>query len=286
MELNSSVTAVVTGGASGLGKATATALAAQGVKVAIFDKNEESGEAVKRSIGGVFWKANVTSDEDVDAAFDKARAAHGQERILVNCAGTGNAFKTIWRDKTTGEAKYFPLDSFNRIIQINLVRTMRCIAKSARGMIGLEPLVDGERRVIVNTGSVTRVEGQVVQAAYSASKGGVIAMTLPVGRDLMNDGIRVNTILLSKSATTLMRRPKRHHRRRRNDLPDEHRSGGFKLTARFLSNGSRTSQMSGRRALRWAQRACTVPPGPHGGAVRRRCLSSDGVLASGAGVRP
>jgi NAD(P)-dependent dehydrogenase (short-subunit alcohol dehydrogenase family) len=204
MKLDSTVAAVVTGGASGLGEATARALAAQGVKVAIFDMNEAKGEAVAKDIGGVFCKVNVTSDDDVDAGFAKARAAHGQERVLVNCAGTGNAIKTASRDKATGEAKHFPLDAFNMIIQINLVGTFRCIAKSAKGMLDLEPLQDGERGAIVNTASVAGEDGQVGQAAYSASKGGVIGMTLPIARDLMNDGIRVNTILPGIFNTPLM----------------------------------------------------------------------------------
>jgi NAD(P)-dependent dehydrogenase (short-subunit alcohol dehydrogenase family) len=204
MKLDSTVAAVVTGGASGLGEATARALAAQGVKVAIFDMNEAKGEAVAREIGGVFCKVNVTSDEDVDAGFEKARAAHGQERVLVNCAGTGNAIKTASRDKATGEARHFPLDAFNMIIQINLVGTFRCIAKSAKGMLDLEPMADGERGAIVNTASVAGEDGQVGQAAYSASKGGVIGMTLPIARDLMNDGVRVNTILPGIFNTPLM----------------------------------------------------------------------------------
>lgn len=204
MKLDSTVAAVVTGGASGLGEATARALAGQGVKVAIFDMNEAKGEAVAREIGGVFCKVNVTSDEEVDAGFAKARAAHGQERVLVNCAGTGNAIKTASRDKATGEARHFPLDAFNMIIQINLVGTFRCIAKSAKGMLDLEPLEDGERGAIVNTASVAGEDGQVGQAAYSASKGGVIGMTLPIARDLMNDGVRVNTILPGIFNTPLM----------------------------------------------------------------------------------
>jgi len=204
MELNSSVAAVVTGGASGLGEATARALAARGVRVAIFDMNEQKGEAVAKDIGGVFCKVNVTSDDDVDAGFAKARAAHGQERILINCAGTGNAAKTASRDKQTGETKHFPLDAFNMILQINLVGTFRCIAKSAKGMLDLEPLEDGERGAIVNTASVAAVDGQMGQAAYSASKGGVVGMTLPIARDLMGDGIRVNTILPGIFNTPLM----------------------------------------------------------------------------------
>jgi len=204
MELNASVAAVVTGGASGLGKATVEALAAHGVKVAILDLNEAQGEAVAKAAGGVFCKTDVTSEGAVDAAFAKARAAHGQERILVNCAGIGNAFKTAWKDKTTGEPKHFPIDAFNFVIQINLVGTFRCIAKSAMGMLGLEPLADGERGVIVNTGSVAAFDGQVGQAAYSASKGGIVGMTLPVARDLMGEGIRVNAILPGIFDTPLM----------------------------------------------------------------------------------
>lgn len=204
MKLDSSIAAVVTGGASGLGEATVRQLAAHGVKVAIFDMNEAKGEEVAKEVGGVFCKCNVTSEEDVDAAFAKARAAHGQERILVNCAGTGNAAKTASRDKTTGETKHFPLDAFNLIIQINLVGTFRCIAKSAKGMLDLEP-IDGERGAIVNTASVAAEDGQMGQAAYSASKGGVVGMTLPIARDLAGDGIRVNTILPGIFDTPLMR---------------------------------------------------------------------------------
>ena len=203
MKLDSSISAVVTGGASGLGEATARLLASHGVKVAIFDMNEAKGEAVAKEIGGVFCKVNVTSEEEVDAAFAKARAAHGQERILVNCAGTGNAIKTASRDKQTGEAKHFPLDAFNLIIQINLVGTFRCIAKSAKGMLDLEP-VDGERGAIVNTASVAAEDGQMGQAAYSASKGSVVGMTLPIARDLASEGIRVNTILPGIFNTPLM----------------------------------------------------------------------------------
>ena len=137
MKLDSSLAAVITGGASGLGAATARRLAAQGVRVALFDVNEEQGEALARELGGVFCKVDVCSDDEVDAALAKARAAHGQERILVNCAGVGGAVKTASRDKQTGAAKHFPLDAFNRVVQINLVGTFRCIAKSAAGMLDL-----------------------------------------------------------------------------------------------------------------------------------------------------
>jgi NAD(P)-dependent dehydrogenase (short-subunit alcohol dehydrogenase family) len=189
------VAAVITGGASGLGAATARALAAKGAKVALFDLDAGKGEALAAEIGGVFCQVDVTLDASVDAGFAKARAANGQERILVNCAGTGNAIKTASRSKEDGSIRHFPLAAFDKIIQINLVGTFRCIAKSAAGMLTLDPLEEGERGVIVNTASVAAEDGQVGQAAYAASKGGVVALTLPVARDLMNDGIRVNTIL-------------------------------------------------------------------------------------------
>ena len=203
MELNSNISAVITGGASGLGAATARKLASQGVKVALFDLNEEKGEALAKELGGVFCKVNVTDEESVDAGFAKSRAAIGQERILVNCAGTGNAIKTASRNRETGEITHFPLDKFNMIIQINLVGTFRCIAKSAAGMMTLDP-IDGERGAIVNTASVAAEDGQMGQAAYSASKGGVVGMTLPIARDLMREGIRVNTILPGIFETPLM----------------------------------------------------------------------------------
>ncbi|MEA3133702.1 MAG: hypothetical protein QOG17_1548, partial [Gammaproteobacteria bacterium] len=204
MKLDSSVTAVVTGGASGLGEAAARALAAVGVKVAIFDMNQAKGDAVAAELGGVFCNVNVTSDAEVDAGFDKARAAVGQERILINCAGTGSAIKTAGRDKNTGEIKHFPLAVFDRIIQINLLGTFRCVAKSAAGMLTLDPGADGERGVIVNTGSVAAQDGQMGQAAYAASKAGVAGMTLPIARDLSGEGVRVNTILPGIFLTPLL----------------------------------------------------------------------------------
>jgi NAD(P)-dependent dehydrogenase (short-subunit alcohol dehydrogenase family) len=189
------IAAVVTGGASGLGEATARELAKRGAKVAIFDRDIEKGEKVASEIGGVFCEVDVTSDEKVEAAFARARQAHGQERVLVNCAGVANAAKTVGKDKATGEAKFYPMVQFELAIQINLIGSFRCIAHSAFGMVGLDPLEDGERGCIINTASVAAEDGQIGQAAYSASKGGVLAMALPIARDLMNDGIRVNTIL-------------------------------------------------------------------------------------------
>src|SRR6185369_6142905 len=170
------VAAVVTGGASGLGEATARELARRGAKVAVFDRDAIKGEKVAAEIGGVYCEADVTSDEKVVAAF-------------------ANAAKTVGRDKETKAPKFYPLAQFELAIQINLIGSFRCIAHSAFGMVGLDPLEDGERGCIINTASVAAQDGQIGQAAYSASKGGVLAMALPIARDLMNDGIRVNTIL-------------------------------------------------------------------------------------------
>lgn len=247
MKLDSSISAVITGGASGLGAATVRALAAHGVKVAIFDMNVEKGEALASAVGGLFCKVNVTSEADVDAGFAKARSTIGQERILLNCAGTGNAFKTAGRDKQTREIKHFPLDAFDRIIQINLVGTFRCIAKSAAGMMTLEPLdQSGERGVIINTASVAAVDGQMGQAAYSASKAGVVGMTLPIARDLMNEGIRVNTILPGIFDTPLMQDAPEHVKAalaasvpfpKRLGIPDEFASLAIEMCRNGYFNG-------------------------------------------------
>jgi NAD(P)-dependent dehydrogenase (short-subunit alcohol dehydrogenase family) len=204
MELSSKISAVVTGGASGLGEATSRLLAKSGVKVAIFDMQKEKGEKVASEIGGVFCEVNVTNDESVAAGFAKARAANGQERILVNCAGTGNAQKTASRDKKTGEIKFFAAKDFDRIIQINLVGTYRCIAMSAAGMLTLDPLEGGERGAIVNTASVAAQDGQIGQASYTASKAGINGLTLVVARDLAQEGIRCNTIMPGLFNTPLL----------------------------------------------------------------------------------
>ena len=195
MDING-VAAVVTGAASGLGEATARELARRGAKVAVFDRDAVRGEQVAEEIGGVFCEVDVTSDEKVQAAFAKARGVHGQERILVNCAGVANAAKTVARDKETKAARPYPMQQFQLAVEINLVGSFRCLANAALGMVDLEPIgTDGERGVIINTASVAAEDGQIGQAAYAASKGGVVAMTLPIARDLMNDGVRVNTIL-------------------------------------------------------------------------------------------
>ena len=172
--------------------------------------NAAFGEALAAELGGVFCNVDVTSEEQVDAGFAKARAAIGQERVLVNCAGTGNAIKTASRDKITGAIVSFPTADFDRIVQINLVGTFRCTAKSAAGMMTLPVLDDGERGAIVNTASVAAQDGQIGQASYSASKAGIVGMTLPIARDLMGEGIRVNTILPGIFDTPLLARLPEH----------------------------------------------------------------------------
>jgi NAD(P)-dependent dehydrogenase (short-subunit alcohol dehydrogenase family) len=204
MRLSADIAAIVTGGASGLGKATAQALRAEGVKVAIFDRDEDRGRAVASEFGLIFCKVDVTSEESADEGFAAARRANGQERILVNCAGIGSAMKTASRSKESGEIKHFPLEIFNLTIQVNLVGTFRCVAKSAAGMLTLDPLEGGERGAMVMTASVAAEDGQMGQAAYSASKGGIVGMTLPIARDLSGEGIRINTILPGIFETPLM----------------------------------------------------------------------------------
>lgn len=193
MNIDSAIAAVVTGGASGLGLATVKALRAAGAKVAIFDLNEETGARAAEETGSVFCQCDVLSDESVDAAFARAREANGQERVLVCCAGGGNAILTAKRDKKTGEIMTFPTDKFEWVLKLNTVGTFRCITRSAAGMMELEP-IDGERGVMVNTSSAAATEGQMGQAAYSAAKAAIVGMTLTIARDLSREGIRVNTI--------------------------------------------------------------------------------------------
>jgi NAD(P)-dependent dehydrogenase (short-subunit alcohol dehydrogenase family) len=181
-------TAIITGGASGLGAATAQALNAQGARVAVWDLNADKGEALAKSLGGVFCSVNVSEEESVAAGLARTLAAVGAPRILVNCAGIAVGEKTI------GKNGPHRLDVYKRVIDINLVGTFNCIRLVAAEMEKLSPLEDGERGVIINTASVAAFEGQIGQAAYGASKAGVAGMTLPVARDLMGVGIRCNTI--------------------------------------------------------------------------------------------
>ncbi len=204
MKIDDRLVAVVTGGASGLGAATARALAAKGAKVAIFDRNAELGRAVADEIGGVFCEVDIADEHSVDAGFAQARAAHGQEAVLICCAGFGKGAKTASRSRTDGSIRYYPLDAFTAIVGVNLIGTFACVAKSAAGMLTLTPDAGGERGAIVMTASVAAQDGQIGQAAYAAAKAGVVGMTLPIARDLAGEGIRINTILPGLFDTPLM----------------------------------------------------------------------------------
>lgn len=196
MKLSNEITAVVTGGASGLGEATARAFAAKGVKVGIFDMNAERGAQVADEIGGVFAKVNVADEASVDAGFEVLRAVNGTERLLINCAGIGLGMKTASRKRDTGAIMAHDVAAYKRVLDINLFGSFLCASKSAAAMMALEPLApDGERGLIVNTASVAAQDGQIGQLAYAASKGGILSMALPMARDLAREGIRVNTIL-------------------------------------------------------------------------------------------
>ena len=203
MRIDLSLAAVVTGGASGLGLATVKALRAAGAAVAIFDLNPQTGARAAEETGAVFCQCDVLSDESVEQAFLAARAAQGQERVLVCCAGGGNAISTVRRDKATGVITFFPTDKFEWVLRLNTVGTFRCLTRAAAGMMTLEP-VDGERGVIVNTASAAATDGQMGQAAYSAAKAGIVGMTLPIARDLAREAIRINTIQPGIFATPAM----------------------------------------------------------------------------------
>jgi len=196
MKLGSDMSAVITGGASGLGAATARVLNETGVKIAVFDLDETGGEKVASETGGVFCSCDVSDQASIEKALEKARAANGQERILVNCAGIAMGGRTARRNKKTGDIEPHDLKSFAKVININLLGTFNMMALSAAGMMTLDPVTpDGGRGVMVNTASVAAQDGQIGQAAYAASKGGVMSMTLPVARDLSREGIRVVAIL-------------------------------------------------------------------------------------------
>jgi len=189
MELNGS-SAIVTGGASGLGEATARVLAAAGAHVIIADLNEEAGKQIAAETGGQFAKTNVTDEDDVLAAVAAAEASGRPLRVAVNCAGIGFASRTVNRDGSPHE-----LAGFARVIAINLTGTFNVLRLAASAMSKTEPVdEDGQRGVIINTSSVAGIEGQTGQIAYSASKGGIIGMTVPAARDLSVIGVRVNTI--------------------------------------------------------------------------------------------
>ena len=190
--------AIVTGGASGLGGATASALAAAGAKVAIFDLQDELGEQKAKEIGGLFVKTNVADAASVEASVKTVVEKLGTPRVVVNCAGIGRSGRTI------SKSGPHDLAMFSQVIQVNLIGTFNVIRLAAYAMSQAEPLDGGERGVIVNTASVAAFDGQIGQAAYSASKGGVVGMTLPIARDLASLGVRVCTIAPGLFLTPMM----------------------------------------------------------------------------------
>ncbi|MDB5715155.1 MAG: 3-hydroxyacyl-CoA dehydrogenase [Sphingomonadales bacterium] len=196
MEINS-IAAIVTGGASGLGAATARSLAAQGARVTIFDLNAELGESLASELNGLFVRTDVTDEASVEAGIAAAEAKHGPTRVLVNCAGTGAPAKTV------SKGKPHSIELFRKIIEINLIGTFSVLSKVAARMTESDPIGE-ERGVIVNTASVAAFEGQIGQVSYSASKGGIVGMTLPIARDLAQSGIRVLTIAPGLFLTPLL----------------------------------------------------------------------------------
>jgi NAD(P)-dependent dehydrogenase (short-subunit alcohol dehydrogenase family) len=196
MNLNG-ISVFVTGGGSGLGAATARLMAEKGAKVACFDLNKDNAEKVAKEVGGIGLGGNVTSEADAIAALDAATKANGVPRVLMNCAGIGNAITTVNKNGA------FPLDAFKRVVEVNLIGTFNMLRLAAERMSKEAPIGE-ERGVIVNTASVAAFDGQVGQAAYSASKGGVVGMTLPIARDLARFGIRVNTIAPGLFLTPLL----------------------------------------------------------------------------------
>lgn len=190
--------AVVTGGASGLGEATARRLAEQGAKVAILDMNEEKGQAVAKDVGGVFASCNVADETSMQAGLDAAKEAHGAARILVNCAGIAGASRVVGRNGP------HDLAMFTKIVTVNLIGTFNATRLFAVDASQLDPLDDGERGAVIMTASVAAFDGQIGQAAYTASKGGIHSMTLPIAREFANFGIRVCTIAPGILLTPLM----------------------------------------------------------------------------------
>jgi NAD(P)-dependent dehydrogenase (short-subunit alcohol dehydrogenase family) len=193
----SGIAAIVTGGGSGLGRATAEALAAKGARVAVFDLNPAAAEEAAKAVNGLALVGDVADEASAAGGIAKAAAAHGPARVLVNCAGIGVAKRVVGRDGPQ------PLADFEKVIRVNLVGTFNMIRLAAAEMAKLEP-IDGERGAIISTASIAAYDGQIGQAAYSASKGGVVAMTLPIARELAQVGVRVNAIAPGVFMTPMM----------------------------------------------------------------------------------
>ena len=205
MELTEGMAAVVTGGASGLGKASAQALADLGLTVTIFDVNDEAGEAHAKAIGATFARVDITDEQSVANGFEKARGAHGQERVTVHCAMTSRRGKTLGWDKEAGGYKRLSTEDYAYGAEGILVSSYRIASHSALGMANSEPLnKDGERGCIILTASVAAQDGQIGQVIYGSCKAGVNGLVLPMARDLMDLGIRVNSVMPGIFATPLM----------------------------------------------------------------------------------
>ena len=204
MKIDSTISAVVTGGASGLGRATAEALAASGVKVAIFDINDALGEEVAASIGGLFVHVDITDEQSVLDGYARARAAHGQERVCVHCAMTSRRGKTLAYDKESGGYRRTPTADYAFGVEGILTASYRVASISAEGMATLPEMADGERGAIVLTASVAAQDGQIGQVIYGSAKAGVNGLVLPMARDLMDLGIRVNSIMPGVFGTPLL----------------------------------------------------------------------------------
>lgn len=204
MKIDATIAAVVTGGASGLGRATAEALAAQGVRVTIFDINDDLGRQVADAIGGLFVHVDITDEASVVAGFAAARAAHGQERVCVHCAMTSRRGKTLSFDKESGRFRRTPTEDYAYGVQGILVASYRVASLSAEGMATLDPLADDERGVIILTASVAAQDAQIGQVIYGSAKAGVNGLVLPMARDLMDLGIRVNAIMPGVFETPLL----------------------------------------------------------------------------------
>ncbi|NNE49664.1 MAG: SDR family oxidoreductase, partial [Altererythrobacter sp.] len=205
MKLESGMAAVVTGGASGLGRASAQALADQGLKVAIFDINDEDGEAHAKAIGGTFHHVDIMDEQSVEDGFAAAREANGQERVTVHCAMASRRGKTLGWDKENGRYKRLPTEDYAFGAEGILIASYRIASISALGMANSEPLnEDGERGCITLTASVAAQDGQIGQVIYGSCKSGVNGLVLPMARDLMDIGIRINSVMPGIFATPLM----------------------------------------------------------------------------------
>jgi NAD(P)-dependent dehydrogenase (short-subunit alcohol dehydrogenase family) len=203
MILGSDISAIVAGGAKGLGAAAAESLAAAGCKVAILDMYRDEGEALAARIGAIYRHLEISSEITVDTALDFAREEHGMERILINCAGIAIDQPAVWRDPDTGRIMLHDVPSFERLLQVNLTGTFYLATKSAAAMMTMPPLEGGIRGIIINSASVAAEDGNEGQAAYAASEGGVLALTRPLARDLINEGIRVVTIMSGRYDTAV-----------------------------------------------------------------------------------